>query len=272
MRFSNSNDYGPITWFKRNPIYASTILVATLAVGMFATVILSAFGIRSEWFAFSPFACWKQVCLWQLLTYPLLGKPDFFFVIGLVFFYRFGVDVERELGRNRYFKLLALLWFLPPFLLSIAWVIGLGNGYCFGSYNLSVGFFVAFATLYPNLEFWNWITLKWLAFAGIFLSSLNYLPDHDGLGFFSLMATCGIAFSFVRLIKQGGSAELRFIFKSFFRRNPKFKVVPKTKAGWSIHDSIDPLLEKISKSGLASLTPAEKEQLQRAREALMKKH
>ena len=269
MSSSNFNDYGPITWFRRTPIYATAILVAALAVGMFLTVILSAIGVRSEWFVFSPFSFWKQAGLWQLLTYPLLGKPDFFFVIGLFFFYRFGVDVERELGRTRFYQLLAILWGVPPLLLSVEWWIGLGNGYCFGSYNLSIGFFVAFASLYPNLSFWNWITMKWLAFAGIFLSTLNYLPEHDWLGLFGLLATCGVAFGYIRFLKQG--VGFPAMIKSFFRRKPKFKVVPKPKATWNVHDSIDPLLEKISKSGLASLTPAEREQLQRAREALMKK-
>jgi len=238
---------------------------------MFLTVILSAVGVRSEWFAFSPFTFWKQENLWQLFTYPLLGKPDFFFVIGLFFFYRFGVDVERELGRNRYFKLLAILWLVPPLLLTLGSGIGGGNGYCFGSYNLSIGFFVAFATLYPNLEFWNWITMKWLAFAGIFLSSMNYLPEHDWLGFSALLATCGTAFGYVRFLKWGGSIEFSALFKTFFKRKPKFKIVPRTRGSWNVHDSIDPLLEKISKSGLASLTPVEREQLERAREALMKK-
>ena len=267
----NSKDYGPVTWFRRTPIYATGILVACLAVGMLSTVLLTALGGRVEWFLFSPFAFWKMGRLWQLFTYPLLGSPDFFFVIGLFFFYRFGVDVERELGRTRFFRLLALLWGVPPLLLSLWWLLGCENSFCVGSYNLSIGFFVAFATLYPNLEFWSWITMKWLAFAGIFLSSLNYLPTHDWPGLTGLLATCGTAFGFVRFLKQGGSVNFMGPLKALFRPKPKFKVVPKPQESWSVHDSIDPLLEKISKSGLASLTAKEREQLQRAREVLLKK-
>ena len=58
--------------------------------------------------------------------------------------------------------------------------------------------------------------------------------------------------------------------KRIFRRKPKFKVVPKYSPGDDIHESIDPLLEKISRHGISSLTAREREQLQRARKTLLK--
>lgn len=268
---SNFNDYSPLTWFRRTPIYVTTILVALFVAGMFATVFLAT--ARFDWhvFAFSPADLWRHGAVWQLLTYPLLGWPGFFFLFSMFCFYWFGVDVERYLGRSRYFKLLALLLLTPVALLSLWWSkTGVEYEYA-GANDLTIGFFVAFATLYPNLEFWGWIPMKWLAFAGIVLSAMNYLPAHDWPGLTVLLASCGAGFGYIRFLQRGGSVELPEAIKTLFKRRPKFKVVPRPSETENLHASIDPLLDKIAKSGLASLTPREREQLQRARETLLKK-
>lgn len=268
---SSFNDYGPITWFRRTPVYATTLLVALFVAGMFATVFLATARFDVDVFAFSPADLWRRGAVWQLATYPLVGRPSFFFLFSMLFLYWFGVDVERYLGRSRYFKLLALLLLTPPTLLSLWWKkTGLESGFA-GSSDLAIGFFVAFATLYPNLEYWGWITMKWLAFAGIVLSSMNYLPAHDWPGLSVLLATCGAAFGYLRFLQRGGSVELPDAIKAIFKKRPKFKVVPGPTDNERLHESIDPLLDKISKHGLASLTPRERGQLRRARETLLKK-
>jgi membrane associated rhomboid family serine protease len=266
----DQNDYSPLTWYKRTPIYVTTVLVALFVAGMFVTVFLKTARFNVEdVFAFSPAALWRRGAAWQLVTYPLLAMPSFFFLFAMFCFYWFGTDVERYLGRSRFYKLLALLLLAPPALLSLWWMAG-AETMSAGSSNLTIGFFVAFATLYPNLEYWGWITMKWLAFAGIVLSSMNYLPNHDWPGLSVLLATCGLAFGYVRFLQLGGSVELPDAITRIFKRKPKFKVV-RAAPDDDPHATIDPLLDKISKRGLASLTQRERDQLQRAREALMKK-
>ncbi|HEX8281228.1 MAG TPA: DUF6576 domain-containing protein, partial [Chthoniobacterales bacterium] len=61
-----------------------------------------------------------------------------------------------------------------------------------------------------------------------------------------------------------------------FQPKPKFKVVPKPAVRrvvepQDVYESIDPLLEKISKSGINSLTASERRALDRARNQLLKK-
>jgi hypothetical protein len=56
---------------------------------------------------------------------------------------------------------------------------------------------------------------------------------------------------------------------------PKFKVVPKPGAPRAsepenLHESIDPILEKISKQGIGSLSANERKMLDRARARLLK--
>jgi hypothetical protein len=66
-------------------------------------------------------------------------------------------------------------------------------------------------------------------------------------------------------------------FAKRFRRQPKFRVLP-TPLARSRRveepdevESIDPLLDKIARSGMNSLTAKERARLEKAREALLKK-
>lgn len=274
---SSYNDYSPITYFRRVPIYVTTIITALFVAGMFATAFMSAARLDVQAFAFSPGDVWQRGAVWQILTYPLLQRPQFFYIFSIFFFYWFGVDVERYLGRIRYLKLFALLVLVPLLLLSIWWKIT-GTDYVLsGSNYLGIGFFVAFATLYPNLEYWGWITMKWLAFAGILLSSMNYLPERDWPGLAVLLVTCECGFGYVSLLQSGIS--MPNVFRQMFRRKPKLRVMPspaqsartKVTRGAEVVAEIDSLLDKIAKHGLASLTARERERLERASEALKKK-
>ena len=93
-----------------------------------------------------------------------------------------------------------------------------------------------------------------------------------------LWTSIGVAFLFVEL--NGAGPELAWwnAAKKRFAPKPKFHVLPKPRArpGTSrsepedVYTSIDPILEKISKSGIGSLTPSERRQLDRERERLLK--
>ena len=60
-------------------------------------------------------------------------------------------------------------------------------------------------------------------------------------------------------------------FPKVFSRRPKFRVVPKPKPEEDALTSMDPLLDKIAKRGISSLTAGERSALERAREALVKR-
>jgi hypothetical protein len=64
--------------------------------------------------------------------------------------------------------------------------------------------------------------------------------------------------------------------KARFSPRPKYRVVPKprptrTADPEDVYASIDPILDKISKFGIGSLTASERRQLNRERERLLKK-
>ena len=90
-----------------------------------------------------------------------------------------------------------------------------------------------------------------------------------------------ITFLFVFFAPVLGGPELAWwgAMKERFAPRPKFHVLPKPRArprgsrseSEDVYTSIDPILDKISKFGMGSLTASERRQLNRERERLLKK-
>jgi len=85
----------------------------------------------------------------------------------------------------------------------------------------------------------------------------------------------GAAFLFIEMNGAGPELPWWDALKTRFAPRPKFHVVPKMHASRSaeaddVYTSIDPILDKISKSGIGSLTASERRQLDRERERLLK--
>ena len=149
-----------------------------------------------------------------------------------------------------------------------------------GNYIFTSGLLIAFATLYPHTEAWGWIPFKWVAFACVACGSLMLLSRRDWAELSQLWATCAVGFAYMSYAKEQDFDEAESPFARFgklFERKPKFRVVPKpANARRTVEEadeieSIDPLLDKIARTGMASLTAKERARLEKAREALIKK-
>jgi hypothetical protein len=271
-------DTMPLTWMGRVPVYATTVLVSLFVAGMLATVLLASARVPITAFAFDAEAFWRKAYLWQLLTFPLIDYPSFFYVFGLFCAYWFGVGLETFLGRRVLLRLILLLCLVPALIASAWWLAERPVGLLAGSGDLVIGLFIAYATLYPNAEMWNWITMKWLAFAGIVLNSLMYFPDHRWERLSVFLSTCAAAHLYTRY-EQGHWAlpRLRWV-----RRKPALRVLPRGDEprrpiprdeipGDELDTEVDDVLEKIARNGLSSLSPKERARLEQARENLLKK-
>lgn len=277
-----SDTYGkrdtmPLTWLGRVPVYATSVLIVLFVIGMVTTVLLTSARVDIQPFAFSPLAFWKKAFLWQLFSYPLIDYPSFFYLFGLLFAYWFGIGVETYLGRRVFLRLIFLLCLVPALTATVWWLTD-HNVVLSGGSDLSIGLFIAYATLYPNTEVWNWIQMKWLAFAGIVLNSLMYFPSHrwDLLSVF--LSACAAAHFYTRY-EQGHWSLPRFRFR---RSKPALRIVPRPGEprrsiprqeipADEIDTEVDALLEKIARNGLSSLTDKERKRLEQAREELLKK-
>src|SRR2546429_250000 len=104
--------------------------------------------------------------IWQPFTCIFIQPASFFFLFNVIFFYWAGTEVEKYLGIRRYLFLFGMLLLIAPVIL-IAWGSAAAMWSYGGSYEISIGLFIAFATLYPNIELFGSVTLKWFAFAGV---------------------------------------------------------------------------------------------------------
>jgi hypothetical protein len=273
---TTSDDYRPVTWMGRYPVRVTTIISALYVLGMFLTTIAASAHLDLTTFAFQSRA-FLHGAIWQPFTCIFIQTASFFFLFNVIFFYWAGTEVEKYLGIRRYLFLFGMLLLIAPVVL-IAWGRAAAMWHYAGSYELSVGLFIAFATLYPNIELFGWVSLKWLAFAGLVLASMQYLPNHEWGNLSILWAMCLTGFLYIRFVQGRIPIDVDLARLNPFRRRakPTLYVVQKStmrRAAESddVIESIDPILDKISKSGMASLTDNEKKILDRARNRLLKK-
>ena len=145
-----------------------------------------------------------------------------------------------------------------------------------GSLALHFGIFISFATIYPRVEMFLRIMAKWVALVLAAAYSLQLLAYHVWSEMAVLWLNIAAGFLFIRLRGVGPELVWWNNFRTLLRPKPKFQVVPRTSARRTVepdnvHESIDPVLDKISKSGIGSLTASERRALDRARNRLLKK-
>ncbi len=270
----SSENYDPITWVGRVPVYATTIIVALYVLSMIGVAVALASGADGllEKFRFNTEDALRHGEIWRCFTYAFVNPPDPWFIISLVMVYIFGRDVEQYLGRKGFVRLyLGFLLLGPSLLLATALVTGQIFTLSHGWANFAV--FLAFAALYPGAQLLFQIPAKVFAWVLLGLSSLQLLAGRDWPQMLVLLATAFLAYYAIR---HGSAMKLEFMSRlrpaAGRAGRPRLRVVKDPDSEpVDPHRIIDPLLEKISRDGLASLTRREREQLERARALLLER-
>ena len=268
--YRNAGDFAPLTWIGGRAVYVSTALAGLHALTMVLTALAMFAGAEAllQSLIFSSTGFLHGLALWQPVTYAFVHPPPYWmFLVELYMLISFGTEIERYLGRKVFIMLYLVLLLLPPVLLSTVGLLGFPSVYS-GSSALHFGIFIAFAVLYPSAEIFFSLQARWVAIVLVAVSALQCLAYSDFVSLNVLLIDCAAACVSVRQIRQGDLWPIGAIaawLGSF--RKPRFRVVPKDDDSCSI----DPILEKISRSGLSSLTARERAQLQRAREELLAK-
>ncbi len=269
----NSEDYHPITWVGRYPIYLTTALVALQALCLLATALLMAFGGGEILAAlvFSSTSVLNDFTIWQFVTYAFVNDPRgvIWFVIGLYFLFVFGREVEKFLGRTEFIYLYLALLLAAPLVLTTAGALGYEVVYS-GASAIHFGIFVAFVVIYPSAEIFFGFQAKWVALVLLAINSIQYLPGQQWAELSVLWVECGCAYGMMRLRGVSGFGMPFETWEMNAEKPPSTKVAKrKREEEVDPYESIDPLLEKISKQGIASLTKRERERLEKARRALL---
>ena len=264
----------PLTWVGRVPVYLSTAIAFAHGVMMVFTALALASG--AEWFfqilAFSPQSAIGKLHVWQFGTYAFVNRPEFFTLIQLVLLAFFGRDVEKFIGRRAFAWLYAVLVLAVPVLLSVLNFFGIESGTYYGSDAVHFAIFLAFAMIYPGAEIFFGIQARWVAVALLGIYTLQMLAYRQWISLSILWWECAVAAAW--MMREGvRSFSLPSVssipLKRPVRRNKPTRREPEKEG--ELYDSIDPILEKIARQGIGSLTRGEREKLERVRAALLEK-
>jgi membrane associated rhomboid family serine protease len=276
---TTSDDYRPVAWMGRYPVDVTTMLVGLHIVCAILAALAFAVGHSGlvNYFVFDSALIWSGGQVWRLFTYAFIHTPTasglLWFAVEMYMLFIFGREVERFIGRRAYVVLYGLLLLLPALVLAF-WGLWTPTMIA-GSAALHFAIFVAFVTIYPNVDIFLRIPAKWVALILAAIGTLSALATHDWGTLVVLWISFGAAFLFIEA--RGAGPELTWwnAFKARLAPRPKYRVVPKMRPRPPVepddaYASIDPILDKISKFGIGSLTASERRQLNRERERLLK--
>ena len=281
-----SRETEPFGKWKGVPIYLTTILTAVMVLALVACAMFQAAGSQAHLSAgfLVPRIGWGNVG--ALFLYPLVDGLNFFTLFGILCFYTWCVGIETHLGRSVLTRLILLLVAAPAAGATLL-AYGFHSGaFLIGNYYLSAGIIVAFATLYPNALVFGQIPFKFFAIACVFLGSVMAFAERAALPLVALWSSCLVGFFYIRHALEQEYDDYVPVFarvRQFFRPKPKFRVVPKDEPRvverWeepaepesAVSAEVDAILDKVARSGLHSLTPAEHSKLQKAREDLQRR-
>ena len=275
---ATSDDYQPVAWMGRYPIHVPTLLVMVHVVCMIISCLLIAIGAGTilNVFAFDSAQVLSGGRLWQVATYAFVHSPSglIWFAIEMYMLFAFGREVERFIGRRAFVVLYLLLLIIPSLFLTI-WGFWQRTGLA-GSATIHFAIFIAFAAIYPNVELFLRIMAKWVALVFLGAYSLQLLAYHGWSELAVLWLSAGLAYGFIHLRNAGPELAWLTDWTARWRSRRSLRVVPRPASRRvvepeNIYESIDPVLDKISKSGIGSLTASERRALDRARNRLLKK-
>lgn len=272
MMFAPSEDQQPLAYFRGYPLYATHVVMIFFAATMLICTVIGnealiavegALGFSSE------LVYHGQV--WRIFTYGLINPPTLGFAFSMVVLVWFGRDVEQFLGRRIFLTFYGVLYLLIPLTFT---ALGFWRKFALAGQPGTFGIFIAFATLYPGALLFFRIQAMWWAIGGVVIGTLISFYNRDFIGLIAFLLPVAFAHFFVRY--EQGRLTLPQIPMPSLRRKPKLRVLPNPNLD-SDEDpdepmaEVDALLDKIAKSGLASLTEQERKRLEKAREDLMKR-
>ena len=200
---------------------------------------------------------------WQFLTAAWLHYGPWHLLGNTLVLYLLGRDVESIVGQGHFL------------LLYVAGAIAGELGHLFMMPSQTVLFaasggiaavLMAYSTILPELELVLRIKAKHVAWAAIGASALLVVVDRTGTVTHSAyLGGCAAGWLYAHLLGFGRPS---FLQRALHQRKANAERYRQMNAEQFIAEEVDPLLEKISREGINSLTRAERRILAQAREKL----
>jgi membrane associated rhomboid family serine protease len=209
---------------------------------------------------------------WQFFTAPLLYNNVWHFLANMLVLYFIGRDVEAIIGQRQFL----FLYFFGAFSGELGHLFLMPSDcVLFAASGGIAAIFVAYATILPELEmttlllFMVPVRLKMRRVAQIALIGAVALLLFDRTGSVGHSAFLGGAVAgwfYAHLLGFGRTSLLQRVLR---RRSLERARLRSMRADQFVAEEIDPLLEKISRCGLASLSRRERRLLEQAREKML---
>jgi len=258
------------SWAKQQRVVLLSLIGANLAVFV-AGILLDTFqpGFVRDWLGLSNRGL-HDAYAWQFVTAALLHHGPWHLIGDIFILYFLGRDLESILGQ-RHFLYLYLAGTVGGelghlFLMPVDTIL-------FGASGGVAAVLVAYATVLPELELAP-ITLpirikaKHLAYAALLLAAILLCARRDGVVIHSAwIGGFAAGWLYVHLLGFGHPS---FLQRMLHQRRAALERRRQMSAEQFIAEEIDPLLEKISRRGIKSLTRAERRLLVQAREKVLK--
>ena len=211
---------------------------------------------------------------WQFLTATFLHAGPWHLLANLIILYLLGRDVESILGQRHF-----LLLFLAG-----AWAGELGHlllmpdtSVLFAASGGVAAVVVAYATILPELELTSTIFLalpvrlkaKYLAYGAFAIAILGVTLDRGGtVSHSAYLGGCVAGWFYAHLLGFGRPSILQRALRQRRAEMERYRMMTSRQF---ISEEVDPVLDKISREGLQSLTWSERRTLARAQEKIAEK-
>lgn len=230
------------------------------------------------WYTFALVPAQAWIRPWTLVTYMFLHGGFMHILFNMIVLYFFGPVLEARLG-GKHFVRLYFASGLAGGLLSIALTpFGQAGIPIIGASGAVFGVELAFAYFWPRQKIYIWgilpIEARWLVIAMTVMALWGGLMGGSGgIAHFAHLGGFAGGFLYLKWLERRQQAPLKEWRVRQAPAVPKAEKTAQTMARWSqirrddLHevnrDELDRVLDKISASGLASLTASEREFLDR---------
>jgi membrane associated rhomboid family serine protease len=261
-------------WTQRQRIVLLTLISANLAV--FAAQLLLEIdqpGFVRDYLGISDRGV-RDAYAWQFVTAMFLHHGPWHLLGNMLVLYFLGRDLELILGQRHFLYLylagaiggeLGHLFLMPPDSVLLAASGGVA------------AVVVAYATLLPDLELTGTrffmvplhLKAKHLAYGVIALSLVLICVERTGtVSHSACLGGCAAGWLYAHLLGFGQPSFLQRLLRQHRAKAERYAHMTIAQL---MSEEIDPLLEKISRNGIDSLTRAERRSLARARERIVEK-
>ena len=235
----------------------------------------------------------REFQFWRVVTWPIAEPPDFGPLLGVVFFWLFGQQIEGLFGRNKFLIWVLSVSIVPAVALTLLGI--LNNNFDFTSFSLGLsllflGGIWVYAATYPGVRWFEVVPLWAIAAVFTMLQLLQFTGARASGGILFLLISVATALVAGRSLgyatgwpiphvdfsNLGSSSPTRRAPKRAKRSKPSggrgtvvdgpwknapAPTAPPTGPSPADQAELDGLLDKIGASGMESLSGAETKRL-----------